>query len=221
MTLPNQTFRRAAHGTGTDLATHTVGASAVQYPTHVKADAGGDVQGTVPVYKLVIPPQAVGANKMMFDLFVPATGGPASLELLGLFVTPQADVAVTGVVALRLDWFRTSTVGTGGTAAVYNGTSVAVPAIIPRDTTNPALGGLSARAAPTGGATIAAWWGFRYAFPEETHIATNLSQFFNTVKDSGVDQNIVLRAGQGLMMRQGSVLSVGAVGFEVLFTARW
>lgn len=214
MTLPNDSFLRTADASGTALATHLVGGK--EYSVVMLAGPGGHIEGSLDTYLLSIPPQVVGANKLHFDLF---NSGTSVVKVRGAWVIVAQDVANTSAVSIRLDWFTTSAVGTAGTAATADSATVA-PTIAKKDSTNAALAaGITARAAPTGGATSAKWLFPTYHQTEELQVGGALSQFNNVLPnpDRG-EQELVLRQNQGLKAVQGAVAGVGNVGFLVSFT---
>lgn len=215
MTLPSGALRRQGDASGSDLALITI--QGKDYPVVVMAGPGGHLEGSLPTYTLAIPPQAVGASKLHFDLFNGSAAGVVKVR--GIWVIVAQDVAVTGLVSVRMDWLRTSAVGTGGTAAAYNGSAIA-PNIVPKDTSNAALpAGLTARAAPTGGATSAAWLFPTYHQTEETSMAGAVSQWENVLPNpERGEQELTLRPGFGLKGVQGAVAGVGTLGFLASFT---
>lgn len=205
-------------GSGASVATHNPG-DGKEYQVVMLAGDGGHIHGTKPSYMLFIPPQAAAANKIFFDLFNGAGSGKV-IELNGLWAVVKTDVAVTGTLGVEVQVSRSSAVGTGGTAVGYNGTSFAAASITPKDTNNPALPAqISARLVPTGGATIAGVWWNNYLFTEETNVSSQVSQFFNLVPAQTTEfQSLTIREGQGLRVNQGSVASVGSLGFLVDFS---
>lgn len=175
-------------------------------------------QGAAPSYLLTVPPATVALGTRNFDLFN-AAGSGVVLHLLGIWPVPASDVAVTGLVAARFDFHRTSTAGTGGTAASYKGTATNAPTINPLDTANAALPAqITARALPTAGAASAGWLFPAYVFTEESAPGTHLAQMFNLLLQAQGAQPTTLRPGDGLLAQQGGVASVGQVGFLVLFS---
>lgn len=205
-------------GSGATVATHNPG-DGKEYQVVMVAGDGGHIHGTKPSYLLNIPPQAAAANKIFLDLFNAAGSGKV-IEINGIWAVVKTDVAVTGTLGVELQTSRTSAVGTGGTAATYNGTSFAAPSIAPKDTNNPSLPAqITARAVPTGGATIAACWWQKYVFTEETNVSSQVAQFFNLVPAQTTEfQSLTLREGQGLRVNQGTVASVGSIGFLIDFS---
>lgn len=215
MALPNSSETMSGGGIG---ATHTI--SAKEYPVVMVADESGHLQQTLETYTWWVPGQAVGASKLMADIFN-AVGSGKVIELRGLWAIPKSDVAVVGALGVELGLYRTSAVGTGGTAHTYNGGNAATAHVItPSDTANAALpAGITARAAPTAGATIAALYWANYIPTEET--ATSMAYLMamtNLLPTSTMGQRITLREGEGLLLKQGTVVGVGSIGFLAQFT---
>lgn len=203
---------------GDAVATHT--ASAKEYQVVMVADESGHLQQTLPTYNLWIQGQAVGANKLHWDIFNPAASGGV-IEIRGIWVIPKSDVAVTGALGVEMGLYRTSAAGTGGTAAGYNtGTALTAPVFSLFDQNNTALSSslVTARAAPTGGATIASpYWG-QYIPVEETRAEAYLAAFTNLLPTGMFAQRMTLREGQGLLCKQGSVAGAGTLAALVHFT---
>ena len=169
------------------------------------------------VYRLVIPPQAVGASKVYCDLFN-ATGSGVTVRVKSAFAFVNLDTAVTGTVGVRLHLTRTSAVGTGGTTISTDDTSLTNGTIAKLDTALAALPAqVTARLAPAGGATAGALIAIRQVFTEETNAGTALAAAAGTefIRLPGAD--LLVPANTGFRFVQGSVASVGSVGFEVNF----
>jgi hypothetical protein len=167
------------------------------------------------VYTLFIAPQAAGANKVHLDLFNAETD--KDVEVISVQPIMSGAVAVVGTLAVDLYLTRTTAVGTGGTAATAESTSLANPAIAKLDPASPALPtGVTARAAPGGGATAGAVLAFDSLFPEETNTATYFRN--NLIKDNWLGTRLVVPPSSGIRVVQGAVASVGNVGFLVLFS---
>lgn len=169
------------------------------------------------IYKLFVPLQAVGANLVYFDLFRVGLDGK-KLKLLSVLPIVSGATAVTGVVAVDLFLTRTTAVGTTGTAATAEGTSLTAATISAVDSTQAiALANTSARLTPGGGATAGAVISGRSVFTEETNAGTY------TVPPDMVRQNdtalppMTIPDGTGIRVVQGSVASVGNIGFDVTF----
>lgn len=124
-------------------------------------------------------------------------------------------VAVTGVVGLDLFLTFTSAVGTGGTAATRTGTSLTActfgynnpkPTLIQDE--------ITARLTPTGGATAAGVVSWLSVFTEETNAGTYTSPLLQFLNPGDI---VILPPGTGMRVVQGSVASVGNIGFNVGF----
>lgn len=206
-------------GAGASVATHLIGGK--EHQVIVQADASGHLHGTLPTYLYSTPAAAMGASKLFFDLFN-AAGSGKIIDIRGIWVIPKTDVAVVGVVAARVDLYRTSAVGTGGTAHSYKSPTPDVGGgnISPMDTLNAALPAqITARWLPAGGATIAEWMIATYSLGEETSTSmAYLSQYQNILPNMTVGQKFALNEGQGILLKQGTVASAGSLGFLVAFT---
>jgi hypothetical protein len=205
-------------GSGATVATHAV--SGKEHQVVMVADDSGHIQGSLPTYFYCTPPIAVGASKLMFDLFN-ATGSGKVLDVRGLWVTPKTDVAVTGVVSVRCDLYRTSAVGTGGTVASVDSATVDVAGgnFTKFDESNTAIPAqVTARVAPAGGATISRWLFPITYFPEETNAAAYTTPGINWIPMFSFGQKLTVRENTGLLVKQNSVASVGSVSFLLAFT---
>lgn len=158
------------------------------------------------LYKLFVPSQAVGAAKVFFDLY---NGSERDLTVSGVEAIKDGSQAVTGTLAAQLFLTRTSAVGTGGTAATEEGTSLTAATITKLDS-RALPEGVSARLAPSGGATAGAVVAERQVFTEETNAADYEPVEF-------LDSLLVVPPGTGIRIVQGSVASVGNLGFGVTF----
>jgi hypothetical protein len=169
-------------------------------------------------YSLHIPASAAGANQVHFDLFN-ATGSGKVMRIWSVRAIKDGSVAVTGTLGIKLFLTRTTAVGTGGTAATENGTTITNPAISEMDGNNAALpAGVTARSRPTGGATAGAVISTRNIFGEETNAATyDTVEFIPTGINSSI-QPLVVRENSGIRVVQGSVASAGNTDFQVFFT---
>lgn len=166
------------------------------------------------VYSLFMPPIASGANKVHFDLF---NASDLDVEIVSVTPIVSGAVAVTGVVAVDLYLTRTSAVGTGGTAATKENASLTAASFAklnPRSPTLPTT--ITARTAPTGGATAGAMLALDSVFSEETNAATY--NRINLIKDNQSESRLVVTPGTGVRVVQGVVASVGNIGFIVMLS---
>jgi len=202
-------------GTGATIATHLV--TGKEYQVVMVADENGQIDGSNPRYRLVIPTQAVAANKVYCDLFN-ATGSGKVLKILSVFAYPDIDTAVTGTLGVEVAITRTTAVGTGGTAAVNDGTTLTAATISRFDTADSVVPAqITARLTPTGGATAGAWLGSRWVFTEETNAgsAISASQGADLIRNEGA--KLIVRENSGIRVLQGPVASVGNMAIEINF----
>lgn len=214
MALPNDSIA-VTPGTGATVATQLV--SSKEYQIVMLAMPDGHINGSLPQYRLICPSQAVGANKVFLDFFN-ATGSGVSIRVLSAYCYVDNDTAVTGTLGVEISLTRTTAVGTGGTAATTNGTALNAITLSTMDTANAALSAnITARSAPTGGATAGALVGQRWVFTEETNAATGIAGVLGAefVRNEGAD--LIVRENSGLRFVQGTVASVGNVAFEITF----
>lgn len=217
MTLANDSVL-VTPGSGATIATHSTGGK--EHQVVMVADDSGHLSQSVPTYTWWLPAQVTGVSKLFGDLFN-ASGSGKIIEIRGIWAIPKSDVAVTGVIAVPVGLFRTSAVGTGGTAHAYNtGTVLTAATITPWDTNNASLPAqITSRLGPTGGATIAAPYWEQYEFTEETNAATYIGAFTNLLPVGMVNQRITLNEGQGLLIKEGATASpIGSLAFLTLFT---
>ena len=167
------------------------------------------------VYRLFVPKQAVGANLVYFDLFNGAGSG-FSVEVLGVVPIPSGAVAVSGLLAVDLFLTRTTTVGTGGTAATYGDSSLTAMTISPMASDGRISSEIMARLTPTGGAAAGQVICWRSVFTEETNAGTYTALDMVNEREG----SLVLKNGSGIRVVQGSVASVGNIGFDVTFRLR-
>lgn len=202
-------------GTGATVATHLVNSK--EYQVVMIADHDGHIQGSPDCYRMLVPASAVGANKVHCDLFN-ATGSGKIMHIQSAFCYPDIDTAVTGTLGVEVALTRTTAVGTGGTATTADGTSLTAATISKLDTASPALPTqVTARAAPTGGATAGARIGTRFVFTEETNAGSALAAAWGAEFIRNIGSDLIVREGQGIRFVQGAVASVGTLTFEVTF----
>ena len=218
MTLANDSVL-VTPGTGATIATHLVGGK--EHQVFIQADESGHMASSLPTYFYVTPLAAVGANKLFLDIFN-ATGSGKLIDLRGIWIIPKTDVSVTGALGIRVDLYRTSDIGTGGTAWNYKSATrdVAGGNVTPSDTNNAALPAqITGRYLPTGGATISEWIFPTFSLGEETSTSQAfMSQYQNLMPHLFFGQKWSLREGQGLLLKQGAVAATGNIMFLIAFT---
>lgn len=214
MAQPNDSIA-VTPGSGVLVATQLVNSK--EYQVVMLADVDGQIQGSQDAYRLLVPASAVGANKVHCDLFN-ATGSGKTMHIQSAFCYPDIDTAVTGTLGVEVALTRTTAVGTGGTAATADGTSLTAATISKMDTASPALPAqITARSAPTGGATAGAWIGTRFVFTEETNAGSALAAATGAEFIRNVGTDLTVREGEGVRFVQGAVASVGTLTFEITF----
>lgn len=206
-------------GAGTTIATSTVAAKIHQVV--MQADQSGHIMGSLPTYFYCSPPSVAGASKLHLDIFN-ATGSGKIMDIRGIWLIPKLDVAVVGVVAIRMDLYRTSAVGTGGTVASVDSATIDVAGgnFTKFDESNTAIPAqITARVAPTAGATISRWLFPNNIASEETPTSMGyLTQWQNLIPQFSFGQKLVVRENTGVLFKQGAVASVGSVSILVAFT---
>ena len=206
-------------GSGATIATHAVAGK--EHQVVMIADDSGHISGSLPTYGLITPPIAVGANKLLLDVFN-ATGSGKVMDIRGAWIIPKLDAAVTGALAARVDMYRTSAIGTGGTAAVSDSATVDVAGgtFWKFDEANAAIpAGITARVAPTAGATISRWMFPTNAATEESATSMGyLTQWQNLIPMFFYGQKLTVRENTGILFKQGAVASVGSVSLLLAFT---
>lgn len=211
-------------GSGATVATHLVASK--EHQVVCVADESGHIQGSLPTYFYASPPSAAGASKLHWDIFN-ATGSGKIMDIRGVWLIPKLDVTATVVVGMRIDTYRTSAVGTGGTAASVDSASADPTGgnLTKFDESNAAIPAqITVRVLPTGGATISRWLfpSFTTSKIEMTVTGTGswgfLSQYQNLVPMFSFGQKLVVRENTGILFKQGTVASLGSVALLVAFT---
>lgn len=220
MTLPANSIL-VTPGSGATVATQTI--SAKDYQVILLADQDGHIQGSGPTYQLVqMPRVTTAAATDFFDLFN-ATGSGKIIRLRGLYPIIELTAASAIIPTFRFDLFRTSAIGTGGTAHTFEGAAApAAGAIqIARFSTADA-GTLSAsitcRSLPTGGATAACFLMPFQLQSEETNASTTLVQGINVFPQLPFDQAYELQENQGFKVRQITATASTGTNFGWLLT---
>ena len=170
-------------------------------------------------YRLYVPPQAVGASLIYFDLWNPSTSGQV-IEVKAVQVLMTGINVVSGVISVELYLNRTSAIGTGGTAAVQNGATLTAMTFTGMNTQQP-LELITARLTPSGGATAGALFTMRSVFPEETGAGGTYVPAVDMARNGYADvPPILVRPASGMSVVQGATASVGTIGFDVIFKVR-
>ncbi len=171
-------------------------------------------------YRIFVPSQAVGASTVYFDIFNAATG--LELDVYSVVPIVSGAVAVAGTLGIDMFLTRTTAVGTGGTAATRNGTSLTAMTITNMIGNGDTLtADVTGRLTPTGGATAGAVISWGSVATEETQVATYFAHTNDLVRRNSVDvRPLVIPPSSGFRVVQGGVASVGNIGFDVILQAR-
>jgi hypothetical protein len=181
-------------------------------------DADGHMQGTAPAYQLFqMPRVTTGAATDFFDLFN-AVGSGKIIRLRKLFPILEITAASAIVNTFRFDMFRTSAVGSGGTAAAFESASAPAAGNIALSRWSTADAAalpaqITARALPTAGATPSAYYFSTQLQTEETNPSTTLVQGINLFPELPLDQAYELQEGQGFKVRQITALASTGTNF--------
>lgn len=169
-------------------------------------------------YKLFVPSQSTAsADTIHFDLFN-VSGSGLDVYVHHIYPTVSGDVALTGTLGPDLHLMKTSAVGTGGTDATVEGTTITAMTISAYGHSDPIqLTKVSARLTPTGGATSAGLLAWTSVFTEETNAGSYDFSTDLVKRGNPTVPPMRVRGGTGVKVIQGSVGTSGTIGFDVLF----
>jgi len=217
MTIANDSVK-ITPGSGATVATHgPFGSNGTEYQVMIPADATGHLAETKPTYGLYIPNITNAANLYHWELFNGAASG-LTVTVFGVWARPATDVAVVGAVSARYDFFKTTALASGGSACTYESASTLSCNFWRFDSADAAMTSqVTAKTVLTSITTGFAMFHY-YVHPEETNAASVLIQANNAIPAGAYSKKIVLRQGQGIAVRQGTVASVGATGWFLALT---
>ena len=175
------------------------------------------------VYTYIVPSTTAGANKRLLDLFN-GSGSGKIIRVKSIRPIADTDVTASTLVGVRLLLWRTSTVGTGGTAWNYKSATldVAGGTVSPQDSSYPSIPAqITARHLPSGGAALAEW--LRGMYLMTASASTSMGYLFQGQHnildiDETCCQDLTLREGEGIYIQQGAVASLGSYRFRVTFS---
>lgn len=194
------------------------GSKTTEFQVTVLADASGHVYETKPTHFLSVPKITATADRYHWELFN-NSASTVTVSVHEIKAIVHTDVAVTGVIGVRFDFFRTTALSSGGTAGTYESSSTLAANFARLDTNDSVISsGVSAKTVLTS-ITTGAYLFTTLTFTEETNAASNLHQGFNILSDRPFTKPLTLRPGQGVAVRQGAVAStVGEIGWRLLLT---
>lgn len=164
MTAPNDSVD-VTEGSGTSMGAHQK--NSVYHQTFIQVDENGDIAGTNKKYYVFVPKQAPAADNVYFDVF--NNGTNKKLLLLSCKAIFSGAAAETGALSVDLFLQRTSTVGTGGTTASEDNSTITNMSITNHNSGNSVTSGVTGRLDPSGGATAAGNMSWCSLFTEETN----------------------------------------------------
>lgn len=182
-------------GSGATVATHIVDGK--EHQVVMIAHESGHILDTLPTYYWYRTYAAGAQNQRTIDLFN-ASGSGVIVRVKKLFIQHNM-AAVTGV-GHTFDVIRTSAVGTGGTTLTGR-TPDSANAALPAQVT--------ARSSATGGATESFVFFSAAVDPEESRPGAALMGMVNWIPEGPNIQEIVLREGEGLLLKQITNSTVG------------
>lgn len=189
---------------GVEHATVVIGGK--HHPVFVQAGPTGHLFDTSPTYYFYTGLAAGAGNQRLIDIFN-AAGSGKLVKVKKLFMQCN-QAAITGV-GLQYDVIRTSAVGTAGTALTGRAA----------DTTNAAIPAqITARRGATGGATESHILFPLGVDPEETRPSAGLMGMINWMPEGPNLQELVLREGEGMLVKQITANTAGIMGCVVVVT---
>lgn len=175
-------------GSGATVATHAVNGK--EYQVVMLAGPAGHLYDTLPTYYFWTPYAAGAQNQRLMDLFN-ASGSGVVVRVKKAFIQCSG-AAITGVNH-QFDFITTSAVGTGGTGLTGQ----------KADSANANLpAGVTARRSATGGATEVAVLFSANVDPEESRPGAAIMGMINWIPEGPNLQELVIREGQGLLVKQ-------------------
>src|SRR5438045_3862715 len=183
----------------------------------MSADATGHLAATKPTYGLYIPNITNAANLYHWELFNGAGSG-LTVTVFGIWPRPATDVAVTGLVSARYDFFKTSALASGGSATTYESASTLSANFWRFDSSDAAMTSQVTCKTVLTSITTSFYMFHTYVMPEETNAASVLAQANNLIPGGTYSKKLTLRQGEGIAIRQGPVASVGATGWLLALT---
>lgn len=225
MTLVNDSVL-VTPGSGATIAAHSPGGSnTTEYQVQILANAVGQLYGTQPTYGLNIPQLLVGANVYHWEFFNHPSSGK-TVVVKGIWPIPELSQANAGIVVPRFELFRTTAVSSGGTASTSESNTTTVANFFRLNPTDTSLSShISAKTRLTSITTGTFLWPCYVASAVSALIggAVNAAvaaqmQGMNLIPQREFGQELTIPPAQGIVMRQGTVASVGSVGWLLEFT---
>lgn len=214
-------------GSGQTVATHAPGGSnTTEYQVTMLANATGHIVDSMPTYGLNIPQLLLGANKYHWELFNHPSSGK-TLTCRGVWPIAELSQANAATVIPRFELYRTTVVSSGGTASAAFESASSILANFFR--LNPGDASLSSHISCRTQVTSITTGTFLWPAYISTFatgsiasvVAMHINQLvagINFIPQREFGEELVIPAGQGIAVRQGTVASAGSLGWLVEFT---
>jgi len=214
-------------GSGATVATHSPGGSnTTEYQVTMVANAAGHIADSMPTYGLNIPQLLCGANVYHWELFNHPSSGK-TLTVRGIWPIPELSQANAGIVTPRFETFRTTASASGGTAsAAFESSSTILANFFRMNPNDASLSShISCRTRLTSITTGTFLWPCYVASNvsaliggADANATAALMQGINLIPQREFGQELTIPPAQGIAVRQGTVASVGSVGWLIEFT---
>ena|SRR2546430_6919232 len=215
-------------GSGATLASHSPGGSnTTEYQVVMPGNSTGFIGETMPTYGLNIPQIGCAVNSYHWELFNHPSSGQ-TITLRGLWPVAGLDVGNIVFSPERYAFYRTTAVGSGGTASAAFESATTILANFFR--LNPGDASLSSHISARTKLTSITTGAFLFQayisslcsartpeFMEAMHW-NQLMQGTNYIPQREFGQELTIPPGQGLAIREGSVVGVGSLGWLMEFT---
>lgn len=215
-------------GSGATIATHSPGGSnTTEYQVTMLANATGHIVDSMPTYGLNLPQIGVAAaNRYHWELFNHPSSGK-TLTCRGLWPIVELSQSNAATLIPRFELYRTTAVSSGGTASAAFESASSILANFFR--LNPGDASLSSHISAKTVLTSIVTGTFLWPAYVSTFATVsagsldvmNINQLtagINFVPQREFGQELVIPAGQGIAMRQGTVASSGSLGWLIEFT---
>src|SRR6266576_4007502 len=218
MTIVNDSVK-VTPGSGATVATSSPGGyNTTEYQVVIPADATGHMAETKPTYGLYIPNISnTVASMYHWELFNGAASG-LTVTVFGIWPRPATDVANGGTVSTRYDFFKTTTLASGGSACTYESASTLSANFWRFDSGDAAMSSQVTCKTVLTSITTSFFMFHNYVVPLQTNAASVLAQGNNLVPSGAYTKKLVLRQGEGIAVRQGTVATVASTGWFLAMT---
>lgn len=214
-------------GSGATVATHSPGGSnTTEYQVTMIANSTGNIVDSMPTYGLNVPQLLLAANKYHWEFFNHPSSGK-TITVRGVWPIAENSQANAGNVAARYEFYRTTAVGSGGTAsAAFESATTTLANFFRLDPGDASLSShISCQTQLTSITTgtflfpmyaSSVWTTTAASTPQ--NIISALGQSINFIPQREFGKELTVKPGTGVVMRQGTVASAGSIGWLIEFT---